>query len=115
MGGLIARWYIEQCGGAEITSKLITLGTPYRGAARAIDQLVTVRIRAWPLPDRPDRFRALHAVPAQLMPEYACIDQADDLFRTTDVPMPELDTGMVTDAMHFHTTLRDAETSDPPA
>ena len=40
MGGLIARWYIEQCGGAEITRKLITLGTPYRGAARALDQLV---------------------------------------------------------------------------
>ena len=40
MGGLVARWYIEQCGGAEVTRKLITLGTPYRGAARALDQLV---------------------------------------------------------------------------
>ena len=46
MGGLIARWYIEQCGGAEITSKLITLGTPYRGAARALDQLVNGAHRA---------------------------------------------------------------------
>ena len=46
MGGLIARWYIEQCGGAEITRKLITLGTPYRGAAHAVDQLVNgVRTR----------------------------------------------------------------------
>ena len=35
MGGLIARWYMEKCGGAEITRKLITLGTPYRGAVRA--------------------------------------------------------------------------------
>ena len=35
MGGLVARWYIEKCGGVEITRKLITLGTPYRGAAKA--------------------------------------------------------------------------------
>jgi hypothetical protein len=25
---VVARWYIEQCGGAEVTRKLITLGTP---------------------------------------------------------------------------------------
>jgi hypothetical protein len=36
MGGLIARWYIEQCGGAAITRKLIALGILYRGAARAL-------------------------------------------------------------------------------
>jgi triacylglycerol esterase/lipase EstA (alpha/beta hydrolase family) len=41
MGGLVARWYIEKCGGAEITRKLITLGTPYRGAAKALEQLAT--------------------------------------------------------------------------
>jgi hypothetical protein len=40
MGGLAARWYIEQCGGAAHTRKLITLGTPYRGAAKALEQLV---------------------------------------------------------------------------
>ena len=40
MGGLIARWCIEQLGGQQRTRKLITLGTPYRGAAKAVDQLV---------------------------------------------------------------------------
>ena len=40
MGGLVARWYIERCDGAEVTRKLITLGTPYRGAGKALEQLV---------------------------------------------------------------------------
>jgi pimeloyl-ACP methyl ester carboxylesterase len=40
MGGLIARWYIERCGGAEVTRKMITIGTPYRGAARSVIDLV---------------------------------------------------------------------------
>src|SRR5262249_1730718 len=40
MGGLVARWYLEHRGGAAITRKLSTLGTPYRGAAKALEQLV---------------------------------------------------------------------------
>jgi hypothetical protein len=40
MGGLIARWYIEREGGAKYTRKLITLGTPHRGALKALEQLV---------------------------------------------------------------------------
>jgi pimeloyl-ACP methyl ester carboxylesterase len=40
MGGLVARWYIEKACGAEVTRKLVTFGTPYRGALSALDQLV---------------------------------------------------------------------------
>lgn len=47
MGGLVARWYIEKCGGAEVTRKLITLGTPYRGAARALAQLTNGPPTGW--------------------------------------------------------------------
>jgi hypothetical protein len=36
----LSRWYIENYGGAEITRTLITLGTPYRGAASALAQFV---------------------------------------------------------------------------
>ena len=39
----------------------------------------------------------------QLMPEYACLQQGDDLVKTTDVTLPELDPAMVADAMRFHT------------
>jgi hypothetical protein len=114
MGGLIARWYIEQCGGAEITSKLITLGTPYRGAARAVDQLVNGAHQGLG-PFQIDLTSFARSMPSlhQLMPEYACIDHKNDLARTTEVTLPELNTGMVADAMRFHTTLREAETQRP--
>jgi hypothetical protein len=31
MGGLVARYFLEVLGGRELTSKLLTIGTPYRG------------------------------------------------------------------------------------
>ena len=40
MGGLLARYYLEVLGGVEITRRLLTMGTPYRGAASALLQLV---------------------------------------------------------------------------
>jgi triacylglycerol esterase/lipase EstA (alpha/beta hydrolase family) len=114
MGGLIARWYIEKCGGAEITRKLITLGTPYRGAARALGQLVN---GAHPGlgPFRIDLTRFARSMPSlhQLLPEYACVQQGDDLAKTTGITLPELDPAMVADAMRFYTDLHDAETRRP--
>ena len=114
MGGLIARWYIEKCGGAEITRKLITLGTPYRGAARALDQLVNgAHHGLGPFGLNLTGFARSMPSLHQLLPEYACLEHEDDLARTTDVTLPELDTGMVADAMRFHTDLRDAEAARP--
>ena len=114
MGGLIARWYIEKCGGAEITRKLITLGTPYRGAAGALGQLVN---GAHPGlgPFRLDLTRFARSMPSlhQLMPEYACIQHGDDLAKTTGITLPKLDTAMVTDAMRFYTDLQAAEARRP--
>ena len=116
MGGLIARWYIEKRCGAEITAKLITLGTPYRGAAKALAQLVNGADPGL------GRFRLqltelARSMPSlyQLMPEYACLQAGGDLARTTDtgVTLPELDPGMVADAMRFHTDLREAEAGRP--
>ncbi len=40
MGGLVARYFCEHLGGADITRELITLGTPHRGTAKALDVLV---------------------------------------------------------------------------
>ncbi|MGF1599744.1 MAG: esterase/lipase family protein [Acidimicrobiales bacterium] len=39
MGGLVSRWAIEKEGAHEHVSRLVTLGTPYRGAAKALDAL----------------------------------------------------------------------------
>jgi pimeloyl-ACP methyl ester carboxylesterase len=116
MGGLIARWYIEKLGGAEITDKLITLGTPYRGAAKALAQLVNGADPGL------GRFRLQltelsRSMPSlyQLIPEYACLELGGGLAKTTDpgVTLHELDAGMVDDAMRFHTDLREAEAGRP--
>ncbi|MFD5827691.1 esterase/lipase family protein [Lentzea sp. NPDC060358] len=108
MGGLVARWCIEQCGLAERTDKLITMGTPYRGAATALDQLVNgVRKGLGPLAvDLTEFARSMPSL-HQLLPEYACIESPGGLLKTTEVSLPELDTKMVADAAAFHGALTD--------
>lgn len=114
MGGLVARWYIERCGGAEITRKLVTLGTPYRGAVKALEQLVNgIRPGIGPLAFQLTGFARSMPSLHQLLPEYACIEHDGDLVKTTETTIPELDSGMVADAMAFHTALRTAEAARP--
>lgn len=110
MGGLAARWYIERCGGAEITRKLITLGTPYRGAAQALEQLVN-GVHAGLGPFAVDLTNFARSLPSlhQLMPEYACIEREATLAKTTEITVPELRAANVSAAMSFHTDLADAE------
>lgn len=114
MGGLIARWYIERCGGAELTRKLITLGTPYRGAAKAVEQLVNgVRKGIGPLSiNLTEIARSLPSL-HQLLPSYACLDDAGALHRLNEITVPELNTAMVTDALAFHADLAAAEAARP--
>ena len=109
MGGLVARWFIEKEGGAEITRKLVTLGTPYRGALNSLDQLVNgVRKGIGPL--KVDLTSFARSLPSthQLLPEYACIETSGGLVKTTEITLPELDTAMVSDAMRFHDELDQA-------
>lgn len=40
MGGLVARYFLEQLGGVDITRRLITISTPHRGAPKALNALV---------------------------------------------------------------------------
>jgi pimeloyl-ACP methyl ester carboxylesterase len=114
MGGLVARWYIEKCGGAEVSRKLITLGTPYRGAARTIDELVNgVRRGLGPLTvDLTDFARSLPST-YQLLPDYACINDNGNLFRLDEVNVPDLDTPMLADSLQFHRKLAAAEAARP--
>jgi pimeloyl-ACP methyl ester carboxylesterase len=108
MGGLVARWYIQREGGAEVTSKLITLGTPHRGALNSLEQLIN-GVRKGPGPFRVDLTGFARSLPAayQLLPEYACLESADGLVKTTETALPELSTAMVGDAMRFHEQLDD--------
>jgi pimeloyl-ACP methyl ester carboxylesterase len=109
MGGLVARWYIEKEGGASLTRKLVTLGTPYRGALNALDQLVNgVRKGIGPL--KIDLTTFARSLPSlhQLLPEYACIESSGSLLKTTESAVPHLNTAMVSDAMQFHDELDQA-------
>jgi pimeloyl-ACP methyl ester carboxylesterase len=107
MGGLVARYYVDVLGGHEVTSKVITLGTPHRGALNALASLVNgVRKGVGPIGvDLTDLARSLPAL-YQLLPEYACIESTSGLLKTTEARVPELDTTMVDDAMRFHDELR---------
>jgi hypothetical protein len=114
MGGLVARWYIERCGGAQLTRKLITIGTPYRGSAKALEQLVNgVPRRIGPFAVNLTEFaRSLPSL-HQLLPEYACITHHGDLAKTTEIAVPTLCKHKIDDAMHFHTELHTAELNRP--
>jgi pimeloyl-ACP methyl ester carboxylesterase len=108
MGGLVARWYIQREGGAAVTSKLITLGTPHRGALNSLEQLVN-GVRKGPGPFRVNLTGFARSLPSahQLLPEYACLESAGGLLKTTEVAVPELSTAMAADAMRFHEQLDD--------
>lgn len=114
MGGLVARWYIEKCGGAEVTRRLITLGTPYRGAVKSLEQLVngpSSKLGRF----APGLTEFLRSLPSayQLVPEYACIDHGGQLLKSTEMDVPELNRARLADGMRFHAELREAEAARP--
>ena len=116
MGGLVARYYVDVLGGHEVTAKVITLGTPYRGALGALDSLVN-GVRKGIGPIGIDLTQLARSLPAlhQLLPEYACIESPDGLRKTTEHALPDVDTAMVADAMRFHDELRDGATAHADA
>ncbi len=109
MGGLVARWYLEKEGGAELTRHVITLGTPHRGSLNALVSLVNeLTIGVGPV--KADLTGLGRSLPSlhQLLPEYACIESAAGLLKLAEGPGTGLDTRMVTDAMRFHDQMHEA-------
>lgn len=106
MGGLLARWYVEQEGGAAFTRKLITIGTPHRGAAAAARQLVNgVEKGLGPLRLNLTRFaRSLPSI-HQLLPQYACLITPGGLEPLTAISLPGIVPPLHKDAMAFHASL----------
>lgn len=121
MGGLVARWYLEKEGGAEITRALVTLGTPHRGALNALEQLVN-GVRKGPGPLKVDLTEFARSLPSsyQLLPEYACIERpgsqppSAELSKTTECALPQLEHDRVADGMAFHEELDSAPTGSYP-
>jgi hypothetical protein len=121
MGGLVARWF-AQCypGGSQMTRRIITIGTPHRGALRALDQLINgARIGK-------SRFRLkftefARSLPStyELLPEYACIQgsgrPAPALMSITDYrveKLPGLDSALTHKGLQFLAKLN-GESASP--
>ncbi|WP_306316940.1 MULTISPECIES: triacylglycerol lipase [unclassified Streptomyces] len=76
MGGLVARYFTHVLGGGAEVRTVITLGTPYHGAVKAVQILSGGRGAPLPLPRR--RLRDLAAtLPGlyDLLPSYRCVDE----------------------------------------
>ncbi|MFE6825768.1 hypothetical protein [Streptomyces sp. NPDC057690] len=112
MGGLVGRYYVECLGGAEVTRRLITLGTPHRGSIGALDTLVSGHRlsrrgpRVGPLTGFARSLPSLH----QLTPDYACLDSPGGLLCPREVSggLPGVDSSLLHDAGAFHAEIREA-------
>ena len=106
MGGLVARWYVEREGGAALTRKLITIGTPHRGAVAALQQLVNgVGESVGPLRLNLTRFARSLPSAHQLLPQYACLQTGAGLAPISAVALPGVNPALVADAVAFHAAL----------
>ena len=112
MGGLVARWYVEREGGAAHTRKLITIGTPHRGAVAALQQLVNgVEESVGPLRLNLTRFARSLPSAHQLLPQYACLQTGAGLAPISAVALPGVNPALVADAVAFHAALDTAPAS----
>ncbi|MEO3743874.1 hypothetical protein [Plantactinospora sp. B5E13] len=76
MGGLVARYFTSVLGGADLVRAMVTLGTPFFGAAKAVQLLAAGRGGPLPLPRQ--RLRELAVtLPGvyDLLPTYRCVDE----------------------------------------
>ncbi len=81
LGGLIARYWIARLGGHELCHGLITLGTPHRGAPKALDVFanglhVRTRLGSAPIHGMSAQLRTWPSF-QELLPRYPCIKHPD--------------------------------------
>ncbi len=108
MGGLVARWAIEveECG--ELVRELVTFGTPFRGAAKALDAMAN----GFRLPARfgPSFDGLVQSLPSvrELLPAYDCVLLAGGGGLVSVADAGVLDASWVDDGARFHTRLAEA-------
>jgi len=102
MGGLVARWFAEREGGAELIRALVTIGTPHRGSLRALAHLVNgLEPGIGPLHLPLTQF--VRSLPAlyQMLPQYDCLVTNGGRTSLTQGRCPGLDSDMLADALAF--------------
>ncbi|MFF2375087.1 esterase/lipase family protein [Streptomyces xiamenensis] len=114
MGGLVTRYYLEVLGGRETARSLVTIGTPYAGAVKAV-RILTGTPSSRKLLGIGTRLReafvtAARTMPSvhQLLPTYQCVTDHPGGTRLDMVPLPDLDTAMTNDAFAFRRELDEA-------
>ncbi|MDQ3936827.1 MAG: hypothetical protein M3340_19590 [Actinomycetota bacterium] len=110
MGGLVARYFVEVLEGWRDTRLLITFGTPFRGAPKALVYLVNGLRAPAGVVDVSDAVRTFPSV-YQLLPTYPCLaDARGELARLSEIdslPRP-LDPERVRAGGAFHADIRAA-------
>lgn len=123
MGGLVARYWMGPLGGSPFCRALITLGTPHRGAPKALDTLVNnpgigPGFLAGRRSDLGRVLRAWHGV-GDLLPRYPAIrcTKSGRTYRPHELGLPRLSDAARAWDMHqdIETSWRDvAAEKDPP-
>jgi pimeloyl-ACP methyl ester carboxylesterase len=111
MGGLVARHFLEELGGWQITRELITYGTPYRGSLNAVDFLCNGMKKGFgPFSiDLSALLRSLTSV-YQLLPIYPCVETPSGLARVAETTLPHVDGSRAGAALQFHRDIEAAVT-----
>src|SRR5262249_30049412 len=91
MGGLVVRAMAAIPGAMERVRAVVTLGTPFEGAAKAAVIPTSGRGGPGPLPHRRMR-RLATTMPGlhELLPTYRCVDDGDDVRRLTPADVASL-------------------------
>ncbi len=115
MGGLVARWYAAHHG-SDHTRMIITFGTPYRGSADAVEQLVNGApgVLGGFFADLITRLsRSLPSL-HQLLPAYTCdVTQPGEPAYLDPNTLPKTDPAMVRDGLAYFEQLETAESANP--
>jgi hypothetical protein len=106
MGGLLTRYYLEMLGGAKLTRRLLTMGTPYRGAASSLLQLVNgVQRGIGPLHLDLTAFARSCPSTHQLLPGYDSVGTGDQLRHHRELTLAGPDPSLLADAERFHAEI----------
>jgi hypothetical protein len=108
MGGLVARYYLEERGGWERTRALITFGTPHRGSLNALDFIANgyrKKVLGATLLDLTALLRSMPSV-YELLPIYPCC-WVGKMVYPKDANIPNLNPTMLDRALKFHKAIQD--------
>ncbi len=110
MGGLVARYFLELLGDRELTTKLITIGTPYQGSINALDALVNgLFLGLGPIGISVDKLIRSYPSVHQLLPNYDCLGVGNgELVNLSEAELPNIAKNDVTEALAFHSRISDS-------